>query len=349
MENRGHVALYRKYRPSTFDEVKNQDHVVHVLRAMIDKDAIPHALLFTGVRGTGKTTLARIFASAVGVAPEDIYEIDAASYNGVDSIRELSDAVYSAPFRSKYKVYIMDEVHMLSKAAWNAFLKTLEEPPAHVIFVLATTELDKVIDTALSRCQVFHLASPTRADIQALVQNIVSQEGVTLDADAAELIAVAANGSFRDALSITQKVLIVSGDNSIDADEVAKIIGAPRIQYINDLLESIAVRDVNRALEVVHKLSDAHIDMGLFMKLLIERVRTIMLYRGTKNDAYITTFNKEEQELYKRLGEGTSNINSRSLARLIEASGQTGATHIATLPLELAVIDLCVVVQPKTK
>lgn len=336
-----HTALYRKYRPADFDEVRNQEHIVSVLKGAIAKNTIPHALLFTGTRGTGKTTLARIFARALGAVPEDIYEIDAASYNSVDDIRELNDAVYTLPFNSPYKVYIMDEVHMLSKQAWNAFLKTLEEPPAHVIFILATTELEKVLETVISRCQVFHLRPPTRADIRKMIIEIAEQEQFALTADAAELIAVAANGSFRDALSIAQKVFMASNDVLADADEVARIIGAPKIQLVSDVLGAIAEKDVKTALARLGEASVARVDMKLFMKLLIERVRAAMLYRGTKDAQYISTYSDEEKKRLEQYALPTSALNSRTLARLLEAYNQTGMTHISELPLELAIIDIC--------
>jgi DNA polymerase III, gamma/tau subunits len=155
-----HIALYRKHRPQSFKEVRNQDHIVSVLEGAIEKGEIPHALLFSGTRGTGKTTLARIFARELGVKDSDLYEIDAASNRGIDDIRELREAVHTVPYESPYKVYIIDEVHMLTKEAFNALLKTLEEPPSHVVFMLATTEEEKLLDTILSRCQVFHLREP---------------------------------------------------------------------------------------------------------------------------------------------------------------------------------------------
>ena len=143
-------ALYRKYRPQTFAEVRDQEHITTVLKGIIKKQEIPHALLFSGTRGTGKTTLARIFAKEIGTSSIDLYEIDAASNRGIDDVRELKEAVHTVPYESKYKVYIIDEVHMLTKEAFNALLKTLEEPPAHVVFILATTEEEKLLDTILS-------------------------------------------------------------------------------------------------------------------------------------------------------------------------------------------------------
>jgi DNA polymerase-3 subunit gamma/tau len=156
-----HISLYRKYRPSNFDEVLGQEAIVATLQSALKSGNISHAYLFAGSRGTGKTSIARIFAKELGTSPNDIYEIDAASNNGVDEMRELTSGVNTLPFDSKYKVYILDEVHMLSKSSFNALLKTLEEPPAHVIFLLATTELHKVLDTVKSRCQVFEFKKPT--------------------------------------------------------------------------------------------------------------------------------------------------------------------------------------------
>ena len=246
-----HVALYRKYRPQTFSEVRDQDHIVKVLEGAIAKETIPHALLFSGGRGTGKTTLARIFAEAIGTSSVDLYEIDAASNRGIDDIRELREAVHTVPYESKYKVYIIDEVHMLTKEAFNALLKTLEEPPAHVIFILATTEEEKLLDTILSRCQVFRFRSPSRAVLAGVVTDVAKQEGFKLSPEAADLIAVAADGSFRDALGVTQKVILASGDTVGSADEVAEIIGAPKQAIIAALLEAFNTKDSAAALAAI--------------------------------------------------------------------------------------------------
>ena len=265
----GSSALYRKYRPHSFAEVRDQDHIVTVLEGAIKKDTIPHALLFSGTRGTGKTTLARIFASAIGASELDTYEIDAASNRGIDDVRELKEAVYTLPYESKFKVYIIDEVHMLTKEAFNALLKTLEEPPAHVIFILATTEEEKLLDTILSRCQVFRFNSPSRAVLTTLAIDVAKKEGFTLSPEAADLIALAADGSFRDALGIVQKVILASGDAIGSADEVASIIGAPKTSIILALIEALHTKDKEKALEAISIVAAEPVSMKLFARLSV--------------------------------------------------------------------------------
>ena len=194
------LALYRKYRPKTFKEVLGQDHVVSVLESSVETDKVSHAYLFVGSRGTGKTSLARIFATSIGVSLNDLYEIDAASNRGIEDIKELRDGTRVLPFDSKYKVYIIDEVHMLSKDAWGALLKTLEEPPKHVIFILATTELQKVPETIISRCQVFTFKKASESVCRKMLIDVAKKENFELEAGSAELLAILADGSFRDAL-----------------------------------------------------------------------------------------------------------------------------------------------------
>ena len=181
MKDNTSLALYRKYRPETFEEVIEQSHVVDVLKSSIETGKVSHAYLFVGGRGTGKTTVARIFAREIGASVNDVYEIDAASNRKVEEVRELLDGVRVLPFDSKYKVYIIDEVHMLSKESWGALLKTLEEPPKHVIFILATTELHKVPDTITSRCQVFNFKKPTEKTLKGVLENVAKKEGFELE------------------------------------------------------------------------------------------------------------------------------------------------------------------------
>jgi len=337
-----HTALYRKYRPDTFAQVRNQEHVVPVLEGAIEKNSIPHALLFSGTRGTGKTTLARIFASAIGTSAVDLYEIDAASNRGIDDIRELREAVHTAPFESKYKVYIIDEVHMLTKDAFNALLKTLEEPPVHVIFILATTEEEKILDTILSRCQVFRMREPSRAALAAHVIDVAKQEGFTLEPDAAELIAIAADGSFRDALSVMQKVLLASGDKIGEADEVAAIIGAPTKAVIQTLLGALAEKDAAAALGAVHTAVASYVDMKLFLRLLLERIRAVMLLRNMPKEAdtILASFSESDCEQLKDIAKNNVTLNSHVMIRLLTVSEQLAISQIPQLPLELAIIDI---------
>ncbi|MEK7515958.1 MAG: AAA family ATPase, partial [Patescibacteria group bacterium] len=228
-----HQSLYRIHRPATFAEVVGQEQVTKPLEEAARSKKIGHAYLFAGSRGLGKTSVARIFADAIGCKENDLHEIDAASNNSVDAMRALTEGVYTLPFESPYKVYLLDEVHMLSKSAWNAFLKTLEEPPAHAVFILATTELEKVPETVQSRCQVFEFKKPTRAVLAKMTTAVAKKEGCTLAPDAAELISLLAEGSYRDALSVLQKVFTASTDTStslsagkkLSREEVEKATG----------------------------------------------------------------------------------------------------------------------------
>ena len=339
-----HVALYRKHRPTSFKEVRDQDHIVKVLEGAIAKNTIPHAILFSGTRGTGKTTLARIFAHEIGVSDVDLYEIDAASNRGIDDIRELREAVHTLPYESEKKVYIIDEVHMLTKEAFNALLKTLEEPPSHVIFILATTEEEKLLDTILSRCQVFRMHSPSRPVLAKIVTDIAKKEGFTMNPAAADLIAIAADGSFRDALGVTQKVILASGDEIGTADEVAEIIGAPKSSIMADLLDGLSEKNTEKALTAIGTVVDSHGDMKIFTRLLLERVRAVMLLRNmpAKQEELLAQFNEADQEQLKAIAStAPSPINSHALMGLLKASEGVGKTQLSHLPLEMAVIDIC--------
>ncbi|MCA9364026.1 DNA polymerase III subunit gamma/tau [Candidatus Kaiserbacteria bacterium] len=338
------IALYRKYRPKSFKQVRNQEHIVSVLKGAIEKGMIPHALLFTGSRGTGKTTVARIFAHEIGAEDVDIYEIDAASNRGIDDIRALREAVHTLPYTSPYKVYIIDEVHMLTKEAFNALLKTLEEPPAHVVFVLATTEQDALLDTITSRCQVFQFRAPSRPELRELVIDVAKKEDFTLDTTGADTIAIAADGSYRDALGIVQKVIMASKDSTADADEVAAIVGAPKTQLLFTLITALHEKDAITGLRAVREAHEAHIDMKLFLKLLLERVRSIILARYSidSKEEVVAHYTKEEQErILTYAADASSPIHSHLLLRLLEAAEQVGKVYLPQLPLEVAIVDLC--------
>jgi len=337
------TALYRKYRPNTFAEVRDQEHIVSVLEGAITKSAIPHALLFAGGRGTGKTTLARIFATAIGAKPIDIYEIDAASNRGIDDIRELREAVHTVPYESPYKVYIVDEVHMLTKEAFNALLKTLEEPPAHVIFILATTEEEKLLDTIISRCQVFRFRSPARAVLAATVTDVAAAEGFTLPPEAADLIAVAANGSFRDALGITQKVILASGATVGNIDEVATIIGAPKQAIVLSLLTAFHTQASDAGLIAVADAKTSHVEPTQLMRMLLDALRTVLLLRHqpARADELLATYPAEVRALLTEYATAkTSPLNSHLLRRLLQATHEATRSPLPFLPLEIALIEL---------
>lgn len=342
-----YTALYRKYRPATFADVRGQEPIVKALEGAILSGRIPHALLFAGARGTGKTSMARIFASAAGAEPIDIYEIDAASNRGIDDIRGLREAVHTLPYESPRKVYIIDEVHMLTKDAFNAFLKTLEEPPPHVIFILATTEPEKLLDTVVSRCQVFQFKAPTREMLRDTVLDVAEGEKFELESGAADLIALAADGSFRDALGITQKVMMASIDQKANADEVAGIIGAPKGTLVMEVVTALHEGDASRALAAIEAARRENVEMKLFVRLILERVRAILLARhGSDPDHALVSLREEERaELAAFAKDTASPINSALLSRLLLAAEQTGRTYLPHLPLELAVIELTAIIQ----
>ena len=338
------LALYRKYRPHTFADVRNQDHIVSVLQGALKKQMIPHALLFTGSRGTGKTTVARIFAHAVGAHDVDIYEMDAASNRGIDDIRELKESVHTVPYESPYKVYIIDEVHMLTKEAFNALLKTLEEPPSHVIFILATTEKDKLLDTITSRCQVFEFHAPTRAELRETVIDIAKKEKFTIDTAAADVIALSADGSYRDALGITQKVMLASGDTTLTSDEVAEIIGAPKSVILEDLMIALGTKDLERGLEALRKAMEAHVDVKLLYRLLLERIRSVILVRhnpGSANTVSLQYGERERDLISTYAKETASPLNSHLLQKALEIGSYIGKSTVPVLPIELLLLEHC--------
>ncbi len=337
------IALYRKYRPATFKDVLGQEHVVSALSGAIDEGNVGHAYLFYGSRGTGKTSIARIFAHELGASDTDIHEIDAASFTGVDHIRALREEVVMLPFQSEKKVYIVDEVHMLSKAAFNAFLKTLEEPPSHVVFILATTELEKVPDTIQSRCQVFTFKKPTTAIVSAMVSKVAKAEGFSLEKSSAELVALIAAGSFRDAHSILQKIIASSSDKKISLEEVERITGAPRSELILTVIRALAKGDSASALGAVGQAVEASADMAMFISLLLERVRALLMLRYAPELGKQLVENlpdNEQTALHELAADSASKINSDTLRALIDAALAAARTPFPHLPLELAIMEL---------
>ena len=334
-------ALYRKYRPQTFKDVVGQDHITSVLAGSIEKGSVGHAYLFTGSRGLGKTSIARIFAREIGCSETDTYEIDAASHTGVDHMRELADNVHTQPFESPYKVYIIDEVHMLSKSAFNAFLKTLEEPPSYVVFILATTEAEKLPDTVVSRCQNFAFKKPSRKVLAEVVATVAKKEDTTLEAPAAELIALLADGSFRDALSILQKILSSTDAKTITSTDVEKVTGAPRKTLVSQYVSGIATQDPNISIAALREAEEKGIDMHVFLTLILEYVRSILLLRYSKEirPELEEQYGSEEVEKMDSFAKEKT-LHSQTLVALLQAHREMKLAPIPALPLELAVIDL---------
>ncbi len=338
-------ALYRKYRPASFKDVLGQDHIVNALQGALKTDKVAHAYLFAGSRGTGKTSIARILAGEIGCSGSDLYEIDAASNRGIDDVRELRESVRTMPFDSKNKVYIIDEVHMLTKEAFNALLKTLEEPPAHVIFILATTEIEKLPETVVSRCQTFQFRKPSQKILKDLVIRIAKKEGFTLEPASADLIALLGDGSFRDTQGILQKVIVASSDKKITAQEVENITGAPRSELINNLILGIVEKDISKSLLSVQKASENNIDMSVFLKLTLRSLRAILLLRFAGNEEMKDSIKEEFTEegfafLNDIASNKDSNLNSQTIKELLIASNEMRFASISELPLELALVKL---------
>ena len=290
-------ALYRKYRPQTFNDIVGQNHIVSVLKNAIDKDQISHAYLFYGSRGTGKTSIAKIFANEVNnnevyqKENVDIIEIDAASNNGVDEVRDIKEAIKFLPTEGKYKVYIIDEVHMLTTAAFNALLKTLEEPPAHVIFILATTEIHKIPATILSRCQRFEFKNLSQEQLIDRLKYIAKEESLVIEEAAIEKIATLAKGGLRDAISILDQVSNYSEEITLNhiLEVTSSISEDDILEFYRDLLK----RDVAKSLLKYNEFVAQAKDTKLLLNDLINVTRDIIVYKNLKNTNH-TAYNVEK-------------------------------------------------------
>ncbi len=308
-------ALYRTYRPSCFEDVVGQKHIVATLQNAVKQNKIAHAYLFCGPRGTGKTSIAKLLAKAVnctdsenapcGVCPSclsvqkgnhpDIIEIDAASNNGVDEIRDLIEKVKYSPIEGKYKVYIIDEVHMLSTGAFNALLKTLEEPPAHVIFVLATTEPHKVLPTIISRCQRYDFTKVENNEIIKRINIILNEENIQCEEEAIRLIAVLADGGMRDALSILDQC-IAYAQNNITCKDVNDIYGITTVKDKLSVLNSIFNKDAKEVLNQIKTWADKGIDIRRLTSDLIDTIKECVIYKYTSDVTLLSKLAKEEAE-----------------------------------------------------
>lgn len=337
-------VLYRKHRPHEWTDVIGQEHIVSVLEGSIKLKKVSHAYLFSGSRGTGKTSIARILAKSLGVSDNDIYEIDAASNRGIDDIREIRDGVNVLPFESPYKVYIVDEVHMLTKEAFNALLKTLEEPPSHAIFILATTETEKIPETVISRCQVFTFRKPTRDILKSLVAKVAKKEGYVLETGASDLVALLGDGSFRDTLGILQKIISSIDDKKISVKDIEAITGAPKGTLVNDFIEAIAHGEKERALSIILLAREGNISIKTFISLILEKVRIILLVKNAPGLAKTLKeqVSEDDWKIIETISKyEKSKINSAMLLELLKAYDATGRAYIESLPLELGVVAIC--------
>ena len=303
----GYTALYRKFRPITFSELVGQEHITRTLRNQIMADRVGHAYLFNGGRGTGKTSSAKILARAINcLNPKDgepcneceickgalngsltdIVEMDAASNNSVEDIRSIREEVNFLPTKAKYRVYIIDEVHMLSTGAFNALLKTPEEPPEHVKFILATTEPQKLPATILSRCQRFDFKRISDEDIIKRLKIVCEESGIEISKGALKIIAILSEGAMRDALSILERC-VQDGANKIDEDKIKDLVGIPKITYVHNIIDAIIEYDVDKALNAMDEILNQGKDLNNFLWEIIKYVKDILIYKSSgKTDLY---------------------------------------------------------------
>ena len=355
----GYTALYRKFRPLTFSEIVGQEHITRTLKNQIIANRVGHAYLFNGGRGTGKTSAAKILSRAINcLNPKegepcneceickgaingsltDIVEMDAASNNSVEDIRSIREEVNFLPTKAKYRVYIIDEVHMLSTGAFNALLKTLEEPPEHVKFILATTEPQKLPATILSRCQRFDFKRISNENIIKRLKIVCKESNIEITDEALNTIAVLSEGAMRDALSILERC-IQDGENKIDEDKIKDLVGIPKITYINNIVESIFKYDINQALESTEVVLEEGKDITNLLFEMIKYVKDILVYKASNK---LELYSQEELEKIKQISEAVSKERLINLVyQLSELENDIKWSTQKTILFQAGIIRLC--------
>ena len=359
-----YTALYRKFRPLTFDEIVGQEHITKTLKNQLIAGRVGHAYLFNGCRGTGKTSAAKILARAVNcLNPKngepcneceickaalngsltDIVEMDAASNNSVEDIRLIRDEVNFLPTLAKYRVYIIDEVHMLSTGAFNALLKTLEEPPAHVKFILATTEPQKLPATILSRCQRFDFKKISPENIVKRLKIVCKSSNIEADENALKIIASLSEGAMRDALSILERCL-QDGDNEINEDKVKELVGIPKLSFIEDIVGSVLAKDIDNCLKTLKTIISEGKDQNNFLWEVIKYVKDVLLYKVTGD---VGIYSEAEQQKLKEFAEKASKEELVHLIyELSDLENDMKWSSQKTIMLEAGFIKLCDTNQP---
>lgn len=360
------LVLYRKYRPQTFSEFINQEHVVQTITNALASGQVSHAYLFSGPRGCGKTTLARLLAKAVNCESRkdgqfepcnkcsscldinqgrsvDLIEIDAASHRGIDEIRELKDGIRFVPTKSKYKVFIIDEAHQLTKEAFNALLKTLEEPPAHAIFVMATTEVHKMIPTIISRCQRFDFRKLTVPEIIKKIEIDAKKEKIKIEKPAAELIARSARGSIRDAESLLDQTITFCGQREIKAQDVKDLLGLVEITQVADFTDLLIERQAGKAIDFLNKIADKGLDIGEFTKTFINYLREglILKIAPDQNPSHLGLTKEEVARLKEQIKALKQEQIHKTIETFLSASNKMRYSPIPQLAIELAIVEIC--------
>ncbi len=361
------VVLYRKYRPQIFEDVIGQEHVVRTLTNSIKGNNISHAYLFSGPRGSGKTTIARLFAKAINCENRkdgqfepcdkcsscteimqsrsmDLVEIDAGSQTSVEGVRELIEGIKFAPIKSKYKIFIIDECHQLSKSAANALLKTLEEPPAHAVFILATTEAHKMIPTILSRCQKFDFKRLQVPEIIKKLEFIGKKENVKFDNSALSLIALNSRGSFRDAESLLDECISFStGEGIIKTEDIKELLGIVEVGEISKFVDFLILKNTKEGIMFLNSIIDNGVDLQEFTKTLVFYLREQLLLKINPDFLNLQNSGLSQQDLGKMKLQ-VANLTQKDLQDMLElfidAENKIKYSAIPQLPLELAVIDI---------